>query len=28
MPPIMDHSQEMVGIADRPTSPAIPVPGK
>ena len=26
MPPIMDHSQEMMGIADRPTPPPIPAP--
>jgi hypothetical protein len=28
MPPIMDHSQEVVGIADRPTSPPIPAPSR
>jgi hypothetical protein len=28
MPPIMDHSQEMVGIADRQTPPVIPVPSR
>jgi hypothetical protein len=28
MPPIMDHSQEMVGIADRQTPAAIPSPGR
>ena len=28
MPPIMDHSQEMVGIADRQTPPAIPAPSR
>ena len=28
MPPIMDHSQEMVGIADRPTALPTPAPGR
>jgi hypothetical protein len=28
MPPIMDHSQEMVGIADRQTPQAIPAPSR
>jgi hypothetical protein len=28
MPPIMDHSQEMVGIADRQTPAAIPAPSR
>jgi hypothetical protein len=28
MPPIMDHSQEMVGIADRPSSLPTPASGR
>jgi hypothetical protein len=28
LPKIIDHSQEMIGIADRPTSPPIPAPSK
>jgi hypothetical protein len=28
MPPIMDHSQEVVGIADRPSPLPLPAPGK
>jgi hypothetical protein len=28
MPPIMDHSQEMMGIADRPVDQTTPVPGR
>jgi hypothetical protein len=28
MPPIMDHSQEMMGIADRPANQTTPAPGK
>jgi hypothetical protein len=28
LPAIMDHSQEMIGIADRPTSPPIPAPSR
>jgi hypothetical protein len=28
MPPIMDHSQEIVGIADRPSPLPMPAPGR
>ena len=28
VPPIMDHSQEMMGIADRPTTLPTPAPGR
>jgi hypothetical protein len=28
MPPIMDHSQEMMGIADRPVDQTTPAPGR
>jgi hypothetical protein len=28
LPKIMDHSQEVIGIADRPTPPAIPAPSR
>ena len=28
MPPIMDHSQEVVGIADRPSPLPMPAPGR
>ena len=28
IPPIMDHSQEMVGIADRPSPLPMPAPGR
>ena len=28
MPPIMDHSQEMMGIADRPANQTTPAPGR
>jgi hypothetical protein len=28
LPAIMDHSQEMVGIADRPTAQPTPAPGR
>ena len=28
LPKIMDHSQEMIGIADRPTPPSMPAPSR
>jgi len=28
LPEIIDHSQEMIGIADRPTAPLMPAPSR